>query len=507
MRVFNIAFFIRTFGFGNSEGLLVLLADLIKGLRAIGVTVRIFTSHRLQKPLVDALAANDVPATAYELVTFRVAPFLVTLAARRSLPRQPRQPLWRRGFAQLMEAGIHLLPRLGPVGFWVFAVSVAVLALVFLPVLVVLAVAVAVAPRLRSFAGRVVKASRRGALASAPDYPRRLMDAAFEVEETRLASKISELKLAAIYLPSAFYGALVEGIACPKLVVFPDAVSLTYPTRFARWEVLHAVAGIRRSLKAADAVVCYSEYTRNNELRRRFGAEVAGKDVRVIPHGFYASKTSAEGAPRLQFKNFFPEYCAFIPNYDLAHIDYVVFPTVDRPHKNLVSAIRAVCELTRRRYANLKVLFTTEAIGDDTRDLIVRERMFHDALFAPHLEEEDFNYVIRHARALINPTFSEGGFPFNFSRAVALGTPAVMSDIPVVREMFGRLDIAPSTYAPWLFDPTDHRALANKIESVLVAREKVCAAQLGVVQAASGYTISDMARRYFEISTELQEGA
>ncbi|MGG6548662.1 UNVERIFIED_CONTAM: hypothetical protein NY100_24950, partial [Prevotella sp. 15_C9] len=86
----------------------------------------------------------------------------------------------------------------------------------------------------------------------------------------------------------------------------------------------------------------------------------------------------------------------------LAHIDYVVFPTVDRPHKNLVSAIRAVCELTRRRYANLKVLFTTEAIGDDTRDLIVRERMFHDALFAPHLEEEDFNYVIRHARALIN---------------------------------------------------------------------------------------------------------
>jgi len=313
------------------------------------------------------------------------------------------------------------------------------------------------------------------------------------------------LKLSSIYLPSAFFGALAEGIACPKFVVFPDAVSLTYPTRFARWEVLAVVASMRRSLNAADAVVCYSDYIRDHQLRRHFGADVAGRDIRVIPHGLYASKTFAERSPKLRFKNHFPGYCAFIPDYDLAHIDYVVFPTVDRPHKNLVSAVRAVGELTRRRYANLKVVFTSDTIGDDTRELIVRERMFHDALFVSQLEEEDFNGVIRHARALINPTFAEGGFPFNFSRAVALGTPAVMSDIPVVREMFGRLDVAPSTYAPWLFDPSDYRALADTIEAVLARRQEVHQAQLGVVQAASGHTIKDMAQRYFEISNELQD--
>lgn len=506
MRVFNIAFFLRAFRFGKSEGLLVLLADLIKGLGAIGVTVRIFTSHRLKEPLVEALAANDVPASAYELVTFRVAPFLVTWAERRSRPRRHRQSRWRRGLTQLAEGSLYLLPRLTPFAFWLVAAATAAFVLAFLPVLLPLGfaawLALALGTRLRAFVRRLVRAGRRRA--GTTGYGRRLMDAAFDIEGVRLAERINDQRLPTIYLPVAFSGSLTESLTCRKVLVFPDAVVLTYPTRFAAQSFQDAISNIRRSLKAADVVVCYSEHIRDRELRRHFLTEVAAKDIRVIPHGLYVAKVSAVRPPKLKFENHFPEYCSFIPEYDLADIDYVVYPTVDRPHKNLVSAIRAVAELTRRRYANLKVLFTTHAISDDTHDVIVRERLFHDALFVSQLEEEDFNYVIRHARALINPTFSEGGFPFNFSRAVALGTPAIMSDIPVIRETFTKLRIPPSTYAPWLFDPIDHRALADTIEAVLTDREQVRDAQRGVVDAAGRYTINDMARHYHQISTELQ---
>ncbi len=509
MKVFNIAFFMKAYGFGNSEGLVVLLADLIKGMHSLGVPVRIYTSQRLHQPLAKALTANDAPETAYDIVSFRVAPFLVEWGARRHRVRPMRQPWWSRVLERLLSSSLYVLPRLGPVTFFIVAFAAVALAVAGLPALIAVVLLPGLAargrPKLRAWARRSLGAIATRFQLSPLDYRRRLTEAAFDVEGSRLARRINLANPQSIYLPFAFAAALAEGLACQKIIVFPDAVVLTFPTRFATQEFHDVIAKIRRSLRVADVIVCYSEHIRDSELLRHFAADVGDADVRIVPHGLYSAKAPAVIAPKLKFENHFPAYCRYIPDYDLAEIDYVIYPTIDRPHKNTASAIRAVCELTRRRYANLKLVLTSHAISDDTRDILVRERLFHDALFVTQLAEPDFNFVIRNAKVLINPTFSEGGFPFNFSRAVTLGTPAIMSDIPVVREMFERIKVPQSTYEQWMFDPTDHIALADAIETVVANRQAVCDEQLAALRAADGFTVRDMAKRYYQIYSELQD--
>ena len=94
-------------------------------------------------------------------------------------------------------------------------------------------------------------------------------------------------------------------------------------------------------------------------------------------------------------------------------------------------------------------------------------------LFLHRLSEGELAACYRLADLAVNPSLSEGGFPFTFAEAVSVGTPVVMARIPVTTEHLGSAPVA----ASMLFDPYDWRALADRIEWALANGEALYGAQ------------------------------
>src|SRR5581483_4882075 len=86
------------------------------------------------------------------------------------------------------------------------------------------------------------------------------------------------------------------------------------------------------------------------------------------------------------------------------------------------------------------------------------------------------------------------------------GVPVLMADIPMSREMFDRYDVPASTYRAWLFDPRDHRSLAEMIEHVLEHRQEIYQQQAKVVERLRSYDFTRMAQAYHDAYRRLAGG-
>ena len=181
---------------------------------------------------------------------------------------------------------------------------------------------------------------------------------------------------------------------------------------------------------------------------------------------------------------------------------YVVYPSVDRAHKNMLVLLRAAEHLLRRKYTNIKIVTTSHCISQSTYEFIVEKRLFLDVLFTPSLDEGALNFLISEAALVVHPSLSEGGDVFNFSRAVSNGVPALLANIPVVREMFERYGVSSSVYGPWTFQPTDHLELAELISRSLQERRALYEAQVEVMKSLMSYDYAAMARRYLQVYEE-----
>jgi glycosyltransferase involved in cell wall biosynthesis len=104
---------------------------------------------------------------------------------------------------------------------------------------------------------------------------------------------------------------------------------------------------------------------------------------------------------------------------------------------------------------------------------------------------------------MVHPSLAEGGDIFNFSRAVSAGVPALMSDIPVVTEMFSRRGIDRSQYHSWLFKPTDTIGLADLMDHAISNPEIYTTKQAKILEDLSSYGFPQMAARYYQLYMEL----
>ena len=74
-----------------------------------------------------------------------------------------------------------------------------------------------------------------------------------------------------------------------------DLAILRYPEVFPRWHRLYGRAGLRRSLRAADAVVAVSEFTKREVAAL---ADIPEERIRVVPNGVDPALQSAMGPGR-----------------------------------------------------------------------------------------------------------------------------------------------------------------------------------------------------------------
>lgn len=289
-------------------------------------------------------------------------------------------------------------------------------------------------------------------------------------------------------------------LAGRKIVNIADIVYREFPLPgVSAAELEQHAESLVRNAEAADKIVCFSEHVAQRHIRTTLPAE-ASKTV-VIPHAPFPSVrpalTPAESRRKLgdalrhHFSTLLPNrhYCDF-PFED---VDYLFVSSKCRPYKNYAAILEAYEHVLRRSRRNVKLIVTAHLSGNaELASLLHHRGLVFDVAEATNVPDEVHTLLIQNARMLIIPTLFEGGMPFGFCEAVGLGTPCVLSRIPVVEETLTRDELT----SPEYFDATDTAAMTQAILHVLDNRQSVLERQEAIRQRLMARTWQDVAAEY-----------
>ncbi len=164
-------------------------------------------------------------------------------------------------------------------------------------------------------------------------------------------------------------------------------------------------------LKKSSAIFVVSEFTKV-DVQHFFGADP--KTIHVVPNIFDASSVTIDT--------------------DTVKKEFLLVVGCHLPHKNLEELIR-FCELWRRKY-RLKIVGAKGYYGETVKSLVRDAGLSDRVEFLPFVSEPALDTLYREAAALVYPSTIEG-FGLPPLEALARGTPSIVSDIPVHREVMG----------------------------------------------------------------------
>jgi glycosyltransferase involved in cell wall biosynthesis len=200
----------------------------------------------------------------------------------------------------------------------------------------------------------------------------------------------------------------------PTVLTVHDLAILRYPEVFPRWHRLYGAVGLRKVLRAADAVVAVSEFTKQEVFAL---AGIPLERIRVVPNGVDA---------------------LFKPDGQSAEGSYVLAVATLEPRKNL----GRVVEAARLAGVELRVV---GARGWGGVEVLGWVGEVTDAQLAE---------LYRGARCVLSPSLYEG-FGLPVVEAMACGAPVVTSRGTALEEIAGGAAI--------LVDPHDVEAIADGI--------------------------------------------
>jgi glycosyltransferase involved in cell wall biosynthesis len=519
------------------HGLGRLLAMLVRAMRESGTPVVLAMPKWSAPEVRKVLAEFDVDPGDVEWLTTRGEP--VVLRMRRWLARRHRvQPsvlarvaaavrrAARHGVRAIADQAVRIL---GSSSVTVFLLALAVAVAVPLGIAAVLA---AYEPRLLTVIVLVVIAAaalRRRALrllhriaqkvrgllgeAGRPlrQYKRQLLAQRlyarlrrFEME--RLVRRVNERSDISAWLVPTLFWPEAASIRTAKAVVVPDLVMIESPVHFARHTAMETFDQLRATIDCADWLICYSEHVKQHHLVRRFGVDAARVSVighapvdlrasfRTALYGTLPMTMAARRVLRAHIERD-PRVLAQLRGVDLATAPFLFYASQVRPHKNLLALIRAYERVLRLHLIDVKLVLTGDLQAPEAAELAayVREhRLQFDVISIPRVPAEVLSALFGLARAAVCPTLFEGGLPFTFTEALSVGTPVVMSRIPVVLEHIKDDALRQCM----LFDPYDVDDMCDRMKWALDNREVLLARQLELYQALAQRTWSEVAKEY-----------
>jgi glycosyltransferase involved in cell wall biosynthesis len=218
----------------------------------------------------------------------------------------------------------------------------------------------------------------------------------------------------------------------PTVVTVHDLAILRHPESLPRWHRRYGTTSLARVVRAADAVVAVSEFTKGETVEL---LEVPAERVRVIPNGvddvFTADGPRADG-------------------------DYVLSVATLEPRKNLARVVEAA----RLAGVELRVV-GARGWGDVEAPGWVGE-----------IPDAELARLIRGARCLVYASLYEG-FGLPVLEAMACGTPVVTSHGGALEEVAGGAAV--------LVDPLDPEAIAAGIVEAEARRDELV--PLGLARA------------------------
>lgn len=341
-----------------------------------------------------------------------------------------------------------------------------------------------------------------------------LLDELRRRELGRLVAKINaEPQLDGWLVPTLFWPECV-GIAARKVIVAPDIVFLDFPTHYADQNSVRFLANARSIAEEADHLITYSEYVKTAHIVKGLGIKTS--KVSVIRHGAVSmAEYLALGGKKLpdelqrevaldiisKFQLVGPRDLA-INRLDFASESIIFYSSQVRHHKNIPGLIRVVEDLNRNQGIVVRLLLTANLnFRPDIINYIVRNKL-ENIVYSTHNVPSKVLAAMANLSALaVTPTLFEGGFPFTFCEAHSVGTPSLISNIPVVQEVMCHLsdDLQKRT----LFDPYDGKDLSDKINWALANRRELYELQRELYNSYPSW--SSVAGDYLRIVAEEKE--
>jgi glycosyltransferase involved in cell wall biosynthesis len=237
----------------------------------------------------------------------------------------------------------------------------------------------------------------------------------------------------------------------PTVVTVHDLAILRAPEAFPRWHRLYGRVGLERVLRAADAIVAVSGFTRGEVTAL---VDVPAERVRVIPNGVDT---------------------VFTPDGPRVDGDYVLAVATLEPRKNLGRAVDAA----REAGVELRVVGARGWGGVDVSGWV------------GEVPDSELAALYRGAQCVVYPSLYEG-FGLPVLEAMACGAPVVTSRATAMEEVAGTAAV--------LVDPLDVSAIAAGIHEAVSRTDELVPA--GLARAAE-FTWDRAADAVVEVWREL----
>ena len=356
-------------------------------------------------------------------------------------------------------------------------------------------------------------ASRAAVLLSTPQddlLVLRLYKYMEEAETERMLGLIKGIpEVKAWYCPTAFWPAFNK-IPMPRLTCVPDVVLGKFPVSFSEVggdRTLRSFGEIQTMIRGGENFVTYSEETKWETLVERFSVDP--HKVTTIHHApnDLSGLINVRGARNSEVERHYcerllksalrrseaPEYSSGFAN---PSFKFLFYASQFRPNKNQITLLRAYTYLLKQRKISHKLVLTGNVAYYPLVDTFIqRHRLQNDVLCLHGLSVEELAACYKLADLAVNPSLSEGGCPFTFTEALSVGTPVVLSRIPVTEEVLTDPELQQATF----FDPYDWRDVANRIEWAVGHRAELLAIQSKTYSVMAQRTWTDVVREHVAV--------
>lgn len=312
--------------------------------------------------------------------------------------------------------------------------------------------------------------------------------------------------------PTAFWPALCKA-PVPIVVTVPDITPVEFIVGFASLPgaletIVPVVDRVRSTARQAKWITVYSEHVRHQTLLDRLGVGLGR--VRVVRHGtsnlsqlIQIRGTSDDVAATdelcrdLFWSALHRTRYRTMPIYEGAREwRFILYPSQFRPNKNIVGLLEAYQILLRRHLVREKLVLTAESpsVGEH----VVAMGLQNDVVVIPGLSDQELAACYRLASLAISPTLAEGACPFMIAESLSVGTPVIVSDIPVTRELLEDDGLR----RMMCFDPYRTSSIVERTLWALSHRDELIAAQRPLWERMRGRTWSVAAREYLAVMDE-----
>ncbi|CCM79574.1 glycosyltransferase [Rhizobium mesoamericanum] len=502
------------------EGIARLIGFIVKGaLSAEGVSVTIAGPSWLKSEIQALLEDAKVPSGFVKIVTTRGEPFIVRLwklserfRRAKAKPKQKKNRI-KRAALKVSSLAVYWLSTTSTTLFLAGAILVAALAVIFaIPAILTLILLVCTyaikraLPRLsryRAFRHLMREISEFNLEFKRKVRTLRIVDRVQDRELKRLVSKLNRRADTDVwYVPSMFWPQ-VAGLTGKVVMAAPDIVFYEHPGQYTSSDFEGSLDRITGSIAAADHLICYSEYVRSHHLVER--QQVPAERVSVIRHGSIDTREVEAGTgDRQSALDVLHTYLnanqhrlpAYLNGFSFDDVDFLFYSSQARPHKNIEGLITVYEKILREHFRPVKLVLTAKFDTQSRiRELITKHGLENDVLSLSSVPNHVLAALYRLARLSVTPTMFEGGFPFTFSEAYSVGTPSVMSRIPVVTEVIQDQFLLDQM----TFDPRDRKEMLEKILWGIDNRDLLLKQQLPLFETLQLRSWTNVADEYIAL--------